>query len=312
MRILIIGAGVLGCNIAANLYRTKKDVTLLARNNWYAVLKENGLKIKNRFTPVTRTYRIRVIPVLKPDDIYDLIIVSLRFTQLQSLYDTLNQNGSKNILFNGNNTRTQDTADRLPGKNVMFSFSLSAGHREKYRVNSIDLKKITAGDLSESSGNEQMIRDVFETSGYRVVWEKNIKDYLLSHAAFVVPVAFACYETGGDLKKIRRNDAYIRKIIAANQECNEALEKTGHVILPEEDQEFRTKKWVNLVFRFYKLMCSTSLSKLLASDHALNAADEMQALALDMKTILIQSGVPYPYFDELWPAIDPYLENSGK
>ena len=34
MRILVIGAGVLGCNIAANLFRAGKDVTLLARGAW--------------------------------------------------------------------------------------------------------------------------------------------------------------------------------------------------------------------------------------------------------------------------------------
>lgn len=28
-------------------------------------------------------------------------------------------------------------------------------------------------------------------------------DYLLCHAAFVVPAAFACYKTDGDLKKLK-------------------------------------------------------------------------------------------------------------
>ena len=31
MKILVYGAGVLGCNLARNLLRTGKDVTLLAR-----------------------------------------------------------------------------------------------------------------------------------------------------------------------------------------------------------------------------------------------------------------------------------------
>ena len=34
MRILVYGAGVLGCNLASNLYCAKKDVTLLARGAW--------------------------------------------------------------------------------------------------------------------------------------------------------------------------------------------------------------------------------------------------------------------------------------
>lgn len=34
MRILVFGAGVLGCNLTRNLFRAKKEVTLLARGDW--------------------------------------------------------------------------------------------------------------------------------------------------------------------------------------------------------------------------------------------------------------------------------------
>lgn len=44
-------------------------------------------------------------------------------------------------------------------------------------------------------------------------------DYLLCHAAFVIPVAFACYKTNGNLNKIKRNNAYLNKIIDANIEA---------------------------------------------------------------------------------------------
>ena len=30
-----------------------------------------------------------------------------------------------------------------------------------------------------------------------------MEDYLLCHAAFVLPAAFACYKTDGDLKKLK-------------------------------------------------------------------------------------------------------------
>lgn len=34
MKILVFGAGVLGCNLARNFFRAGKDVTLLARGDW--------------------------------------------------------------------------------------------------------------------------------------------------------------------------------------------------------------------------------------------------------------------------------------
>ena len=147
MKILVYGAGVLGCNLARNLLRAGKDVTLLARGNWAAEIKQNGLRIKDKFSPRVSISRIPVVTELAPDAMYDVIFVVLRYTQLDSVLDTLRANRTRNIVFVGNNVQTRALAAALPGKNVLFAFALSAGHREVDRVVSIDLKKITIGQL---------------------------------------------------------------------------------------------------------------------------------------------------------------------
>ncbi len=60
MKILVCGAGVLGCNLAADLSRAGKEVTLLARGQWAKTLRERGLRIKNMFSPRTSTRRIPI------------------------------------------------------------------------------------------------------------------------------------------------------------------------------------------------------------------------------------------------------------
>ena len=68
MKILVYGAGVLGCNLARNLLRAGKDVTLLARGNWAAEIKQNGLRIKDKFslcTSVSRKQGIRHLKLIK-------------------------------------------------------------------------------------------------------------------------------------------------------------------------------------------------------------------------------------------------------
>ena len=72
MKILVYGAGVLGCNLARNLFRAGKDVTLLARGNWAAKIKQNGLRIKDKFSLRTSVSRIPVVTELVPDATYDL------------------------------------------------------------------------------------------------------------------------------------------------------------------------------------------------------------------------------------------------
>ena len=46
MRYLVFGAGVLGCNLANNLFRAGRDVTLLARGKWADEIKNNEAVIE--------------------------------------------------------------------------------------------------------------------------------------------------------------------------------------------------------------------------------------------------------------------------
>lgn len=66
MRILVIGAGVLGCNLANDFFKAKKDITLLARGKWAKTLRENGLAIRNKLL-FRKTVHIPIVEELKPN-----------------------------------------------------------------------------------------------------------------------------------------------------------------------------------------------------------------------------------------------------
>ena len=168
MKILVFGAGVLGCNLARNLFRAGKDVSLLARGRWAEEIRKNGLQIKDKFSPRVSVSRIPVVTELKPDDRYDVIFVVLRYTQLDAILETLRTNGTKNLVFVGNNVRADAIAASLPEKNVLFAFASSAGHREPNRVASIDLRKITIGQLADAPSNERLIGQIFESTKYTI------------------------------------------------------------------------------------------------------------------------------------------------
>lgn len=89
MRILVFGAGVLDCNLANNLFRAGKDVTLLARGSWAEEIRTNGLRIKNKFSPCLTVSRVPVVTALLPEDSYDVIFVVVRYTQIDAIPDTL-------------------------------------------------------------------------------------------------------------------------------------------------------------------------------------------------------------------------------
>ncbi len=308
MKILVYGAGVLGCNLARNMFCAKKDTTLLARGKWAEEIKNNGLRIKNMLSHRTSVTRIPVITELAPNDLYDVIFVAVRYTQLETIMDILRASKSKNIVFVGNNVRTSELSAMLPEKNVMFAFASSAGHREPDRVVSADLHKITIGQLRDAPSNEKLIKQIFDGTKYKVAYEPNMGDYLLCHAAFVIPAVFACYKTDGKLKKIKKDSAYLNRLIDANIEGYRAIKNAGHEILPKEDADFEGAAYRKTCFRFFKLMCATVVGKICVSDHAMNAADEMSVLNRDMKQFFDDSGAEYPVWRELEKECGAYLK----
>ena len=227
MKILVYGAGVLGCNLARNLFRAGKNVTLLARGKWAEEIKKNGLRIKDKFSPRVSLSRIPVTTELKPEAPYDVIFVVMRYTQLDTIMDTLRASRAKNIIFVGNNVRASETAALLPEKNVLFAFTSAAGHREINYVDSVDLRKITIGPLLGAPSRETLIQEILAGTKYKVTYEPNMEDYLLCHAAFVLPAVFVCYKTDGNLKKLKKDNAYLNRLIDANIEGYRAIQNAG-------------------------------------------------------------------------------------
>ena len=196
--------------------------------------------------------RVPVVSELKPEDRYDVIFVVMRYMQLGSILDALRVNPTRNIVFVGNNVRSAALAASLPEKNVLFAFASSAGHRERGYVASVDLKKITIGQLSGAASNEKLIGQIFDGTKYKVTYEPNMGDYLLCHAAFVLPAAFACYKTDGDLKRLKGNAAYLSRLIDANIEGYRVIRNAGHEILPKADSDFEGKAYRRTCLRFFQ------------------------------------------------------------
>ena len=284
-----------------------KDVTLLARGTWAEEIRSNGLRIKNTLSRRTAVSRIPVAAELSPEDAYDVIFVAVRYTQIETILETLRASRAKTIIFLGNNVHTSETAALLPEKNVLFAFTSAAGHRESNYVDSVDLRKITIGPLRDAPSQERLIQEIFAGMKYKVTYEPNMGDYLLCHAAFVLPAVFACYKTDGNLKKQKGDNAYLNRLIDANIEGYRAIRNAGHEILPEADKKFEGAAYRKTCFRFFKLMCATVLGKICASDHAMNAVDEMRALNRDMKAFFDAAGAQYPVWQALEAECGRYL-----
>ena len=154
---------------------------------------------------------------------------------------------------------------------------------------------------------DALIGQIFASTKYKVTYEPNMGDYLLCHAAFVLPAAFACYKTDGNLKRLRGDTAYLNRLIDANIEGYRALRDAGHEILPDGDKEFEGAAYRKTCLRFFKLLRATSLGKICVCDHAMNAIGEMSALNRDLKRLFGAQGAAYLVWRELEKEAGKYL-----
>lgn len=111
----------------STFYKKGNDITILARNKTYDVLKNKGIVINHKLGKRTIDH-FNVIEKLEKDDIYDAIFIILRFSSLDSIVPTIENNAIKNIIFVGNNISAEKYMN-IKDKNILFAFFMAAGKK---------------------------------------------------------------------------------------------------------------------------------------------------------------------------------------
>lgn len=305
MRILVIGAGVIGCELTHELCKGEKNsVTLLARGSWKQTIDEHGLVIRHYGQLRTTIDHVNTIEMLKPDDSYDLIFVVMQYNQVLEIIPELARNISRYIVLVGNNMEPaycleQICSQSATAKEVAFGFQGTGGRRENGKVISMHFKVgMTIGGLTERLNSEfqNRIITVFEKTGYQLTWEHHMEGWLLSHVAHILPTAYICYSLDCNLK--RANKRQIGLVIDAVVEAYQMLKKLGYPIRPDGEEEaydHKRKKKQRLLY----LMVKTSAGKYVISNHCAHAVSEMSALDQKFEQLKEKAGLPMPAWDQL-------------
>ena len=295
MRILIIGAGVLGSNLAHSI-KKGNDVTILARNKTYENLKNNGLIIKHKLGKKTVDY-FNVIEKLDENDIYDVIFIVSRFSSLDSIVPIIENNKSKNIVFVGNNMSVEKYMN-IKNKNVLFAFFMAAGKKCDGYINSICLNKIQIGRVDGKDISNEFIKSIFKNTKIKVIIENKMNDYLKTHACAVLPLVFASYKVNGNLKLLKKDKKYSLLIMDAIIEGYDVLKKLGYEILPKGEYENCVNK-KNLCAFIYRFMFSNFIGKMCISDHAMSAREEFLVMNNEFEKLKEKSKLETKVYDEL-------------
>lgn len=307
MKILIYGAGVIGCELAHELCQ-KNDVTILARGKWKKSIDDKGLIIKHYGQFKTTKDHIKTIEHLSAHDRYDIIFVVMQYVQILNILYDLAVNDSSKIVFIGNNINPRNCENKLIknssiNKEVAFGFQGIGGYREKCRVVSMHFNKIKlkVGGLDHniSADFEKNLKKVFADTSYKLYFKHNMESYLLYHVVSVLPTCYICYRLRGKLSNTSIKQ--VKLAVLARNEGKKLLESLGYE--KRLDNENNIMKCIKL----YILMKSPA-GKFVISNHCMNAVSEMKGLDLEFKKLREKDNTSMISWDYLRSSAAPIIE----
>lgn len=305
MRILVYGAGVLGCELAHVLLQNKKnDVTLLARGEWKERIDQKGLVIRQWAQRKTTVDRVRTIDVLAPEDFYDLVFVVLQAGQLPDVLPVLKANRSPYFVFVGNDPHAKQVLEAMqrPADKVAFGFQNTAGRRERDRVVSVHtgVGMTVGGATAPLSGTFRIrLKTAFDGTKYKLTFYSDMDEWLKCHLALILPVCYVCYACNGDLTKATAEQ---RKLMldAAWEGCM-MLKAAGVPVNDAENTSYyeACTPGRKKMDRMMLMMTKTPLGRLCASDHAMHAVEEMHYHDEAFEAIRATTRTAMPAWDTL-------------
>ena len=236
MRILVIGAGVIGSVYAGKLIVAGHEVVLLARGRRLADLQASGLILEEAQSGQRTALPVTAVVTLDPTDRYDLVLVPVRAEQLTSTLPLLSsmRDGS-DVLFFGNTAGRQAQLVEALGSRVLFGFPAAGGTRDGsvVRYVLIDQQQTMLGELNGAvTSRVRHLKAMLEDAGFRTTITTDMDGWLLGHAAFVVPIAFALYRVDTDASRLAADRDTLRLMVRATRQAFQALRASGNAEIP--------------------------------------------------------------------------------
>ncbi len=311
MKILILGAGVIGTTYAWQLSNAGHDVSLLVRKSKRQQVQKDGIRIRYRDERLKNsevmdvTYHPVVVDQFSTQDGYELIIVSVRAHQLDEILPQLAAcAGTADILFFGNNWWGEERIRKfLSPEQYLFGFSrLVGGWRSDNGIECIffDNPEL-ATMLGERNGQVtpriQNLSDQFEKANLRPLISPDILGWLSIHYVEFLGVV------GGILKagcydNFVSSSALIKDSILATRESLEVCKARGVDFKKAAPSNIRIIEStpVFLLAPLVKMQYRTSSIKQFFEENIEHGMDEISQQFYDVTSEARRLGLEIPHF----------------
>ena len=297
-RVLIFGAGVIGSIYAVKFIEAGIDVTVFARSDRLKTLQEKGLQYYEK--GAVKSVRVNVIGELDNDDIYDFIIVSVRYDQSESALSAVKDNKSQNIITMTNNSAGFFSWSEIVGDRLLPAFPGFGGQiKDGILYARFPPKSLAAARFGEISGSEtertRKFAELLEAANIACRIDKDMQSFLITHSVSDIAMTGILVQDNKIVdEKTLRSRKTARKITITLKTYLEAVQKAGVTINPPLFKA--VLKCPNLILNyFFAIWLRTKMVKdMLSPDFAGTAGRENVQLEKDLLKFLSQNSVtPY-------------------
>jgi 2-dehydropantoate 2-reductase len=302
VRILVLGAGVIGSVYAGRLLQAGHKVVLMARGARLADLHAHGLILQDAESGGRTALPVRAVSELAPEDRFDLVLVPVRAEQLESTLPALTamRDGSDVLFFGNTAGRQTELVDAL-GERALFGFPAAGGTRDGPVIRYVLItqqKTILGEPHGTTTARARRLQGALDGAGFPTVISANIDGWLLGHAAFVVPIAFALYRIDVDAPRLAADRATMRLMVRATHQAFTALRSTSSAEIPTNLRILYSLPTV-FVTAYWRRVFTSPRGELWFAAHSRAAREEMHALAQQLQQAVRGTGRATPDLDQL-------------
>jgi 2-dehydropantoate 2-reductase len=310
MKILIIGAGVIGTIYGYALADAGNDITHYVRTGKKKSF-TNGIRIhlldgrESKPKEKEVLYPLKVTEDISSEDRYDLILVSVRHYQLESVLPLLRDHaGNADILFFNGNWDGLDIIDQyLPRAKYLWGFPVAGGGYTSWGLDAALLNEVRLGEIDgQHTQRIEQIAKMFQQAGIKVDVQDNMLHWLWVHFAINCGIIAAAFKAGG-ARELLNSISFLRLGILAGREALAVCQQRGvNVHLYEDARSFYAPALLGAIVVWFTIKTNRPARKIMESHTAI---EELQRMCTD----LINTGNQLKVDMLLLNTLVPYIEN---
>jgi 2-dehydropantoate 2-reductase len=237
VRVLIVGAGVVGSTYARLLARRGMDVTLLVRGERLSARGIAPLQVRDAISRRNLAASVRWTHQVPSAAEYDLVMVAVRFPQLADALATVKPLAETTpvLVFRNSALDAERHAELLGDSALLLGFPATAGARAGDQVRSLPLWLGTTV-IGESDGaltqRLQQTAGILRRADLKVEVQARMADWLTTQAAMLAVLAGCVHKTGDDVRNMAQRPDDLGLYLGALSEAYRVLDSSHIPVTP--------------------------------------------------------------------------------